>query len=119
MGLKPENVPQLTLNNGMKIPCIGLGTFGSDRVSAADVANAVGGAIRCGYRLIDCAACYGNEKEIGGVIIWIFSLSTGRSPIIMLPGVMLIPEILIPSLFPLLNLWIPIVRLKLWSERAK
>ena len=28
MGLKPENVPQLTLNNGMKIPCIGLGTFG-------------------------------------------------------------------------------------------
>ena len=43
MGLKPENVPQLTLNNGMKIPCIGLGTFGSDRVSAADVANAVGG----------------------------------------------------------------------------
>lgn len=67
MGLKPENVPQLTLNNGMKIPCIGLGTFGSDRVSAADVANAVGGAIRCGYRLIDCAACYGNEKEIGEV----------------------------------------------------
>ena len=27
MGLKPENVPQLTLNNGMKIPCIGLGTL--------------------------------------------------------------------------------------------
>ena len=53
MGLKPENVPQLTLNNGMKIPCIGLGTFGSDRVSAEDVAAAVGGAIRCGYRLID------------------------------------------------------------------
>ena len=64
MGLKPEQVPQLTLNNGMAIPCIGLGTFGSDRVSAADVAAAVGGAIRCGYRLIDCAACYGNEKEI-------------------------------------------------------
>ena len=67
MGLKPENVPKLTLNNGMEIPCIGLGTFGSDRVSAADVAAAVRGAIRCGYRLIDCAACYGNEKEIGEV----------------------------------------------------
>ncbi|MBR0391230.1 MAG: aldo/keto reductase [Oscillospiraceae bacterium] len=67
MGLKPEQVPQFTLNNGTKIPCIGLGTFGSDRVSAEDVATAVGGAIRCGYRLIDCAACYGNEKEIGEV----------------------------------------------------
>ena len=67
MGLKPENVPQLTLNNGMKIPCIGVGTFGSDRVSPDDVAGAVAGALRCGYRLVDCAACYGNEKQIGQV----------------------------------------------------
>ncbi|MDO5444832.1 MAG: aldo/keto reductase [Eubacteriales bacterium] len=67
MGLNPENVPQFKLNNGMNIPCIGIGTFGSDRVSADDVAGAVAGAIRCGYRLVDCAACYGNEKEIGEV----------------------------------------------------
>ena len=67
MGLKPELVPQVTLNNGTKIPCIGLGTFGSDRVSAEDVANAVDGAIKAGYRLIDCAAAYGNEKDIGDV----------------------------------------------------
>lgn len=68
MGLKPECVPQITLNNGTKIPCIGIGTFGSDRVSPEDVSAAVAGAIRCGYRLIDCAACYGNEKQIGQVI---------------------------------------------------
>lgn len=59
------NVPEYTLFDGGNIPCIGLGTFGSDRVSADDVAKAVGGAIRAGYRLLDCAACYGNEKEIG------------------------------------------------------
>ena len=68
MSLKPEQVPQFTLNNGTKIPCIGLGTFGSDRVSAEDVANAVDGAIKVGYRLIDCASAYGNEKEIGEVL---------------------------------------------------
>lgn len=73
MGLNPENVPQFKLNNGMKIPCIGIGTFGSDRVSADDVAGAVAGAIRCGYRLVDCAACYGNEKEIGEVFRKAFS----------------------------------------------
>lgn len=67
MGLRPGQVPQYTLYNGTKIPCIGLGTFGSDRVSADDVANAVDGAIKAGYRLIDCASAYANEKQIGDV----------------------------------------------------
>ena len=58
-------VPQITLNTGDKVPCVGLGTFGSDRFDADEVSNAVAGAIRAGYRMIDCAACYGNEKEIG------------------------------------------------------
>ena len=44
-----------------------MGTFGSDRVSAEDVSAAVAGAIRSGYRMFDCAACYGNEHEIGQV----------------------------------------------------
>lgn len=61
-------VPQITLNTGDKVPCIGLGTFGSDRFDADEVSNAVEGAIRAGYSMIDCAACYGNEKEIGAVI---------------------------------------------------
>ena len=61
-------VPYYTLNTGNQIPCIGLGTFGSDRFSAAQVSEAVEGAIRVGYRCIDCASVYGNEKEIGEVI---------------------------------------------------
>lgn len=68
MGVDVTKVPQITLNNGEKVPCIGLGTFGSDRFDAKEVSDAVEGAIRAGYRMIDCAACYGNEKEIGQVI---------------------------------------------------
>ncbi len=61
-------IPQRKLSNGMSIPAIGLGTFGSDRYSAEQVAAAVGGAIRAGYRLFDCASVYGNEQLIGQVI---------------------------------------------------
>ncbi len=64
----PDRVPSRALHNGMAIPCIGLGTFGNDRFSAREVAQAVGGAVRAGYRYIDCAAAYGNEAEIGETI---------------------------------------------------
>jgi len=47
------------------MPAIGLGTFGSDHVSAEQVADAVRGAARAGYRHFDCAAVYGNEGRIG------------------------------------------------------
>lgn len=67
MTIDPKTVPQVTLNNGDTVPCIGMGTFGSDRVSPEEVSGAVAGAIRAGYRMFDCAACYGNEKEIGKV----------------------------------------------------
>ena len=63
--IDPKTVPSFTLNDGDQIPCLGMGTFGSDRVSAEDVAGAVAGGLRVGYRLFDCAACYGNEAEIG------------------------------------------------------
>ena len=46
---------------------IGMGTFGNDRYSSEEVSDAVYGAIKAGYRLFDCAAAYGNEKEIGQV----------------------------------------------------
>lgn len=65
--LEPKSVPSKKLNNGMEMPVIGMGTFGSDRFDADEVSSAVAGAIRCGYRMFDCAACYGNEKEIGEV----------------------------------------------------
>ncbi len=63
----PRTVPVYTLYNGLPIPCIGMGTFGSDRVTPEEVAGAVAGGIRAGYRLFDCAACYGNEAQIGEV----------------------------------------------------
>ncbi|MGE5604522.1 MAG: aldo/keto reductase, partial [Bacteroidota bacterium] len=50
---------------GAKMPAVGLGTFGSDRFSGEDIAEAVKGAISVGYRHIDCAAVYGNEHLIG------------------------------------------------------
>jgi alcohol dehydrogenase (NADP+) len=44
-----------------------MGTFGSDRYSPEEVAAAVAGALRWGYRLFDCASVYGNEDRIGQV----------------------------------------------------
>ena len=65
--IDPKTVPHFTLNDGDTIPCLGMGTFGSDRVTPEEVAGAVAGGIRAGYRLFDCAACYGNEDQIGKV----------------------------------------------------
>ena len=56
-------VPKVKLYTGEEIPCVGMGTFGSDRFTPEQVSNAVAGAIRCGYRMFDCAACYGNEDH--------------------------------------------------------
>ena len=65
--IDPSRVPSLTLSNGEKIPCIGMGTFGSDRFTPEQVSAAVAGAIKAGYRLFDCASVYGNEDLIGKV----------------------------------------------------
>lgn len=58
-------VPYRRLRSGAMIPGVGLGTFGSDTYSADAIAEAVRGALAAGYRLIDCAAVYGNEPEVG------------------------------------------------------
>lgn len=65
--IDPVMVPKVKLYTGEEIPCVGMGTFGSDRFTPEQVSNAVAGAIRCGYRMFDCAACYGNEDQIGEV----------------------------------------------------
>jgi alcohol dehydrogenase (NADP+) len=65
--IDPKSVPARELPEGRNIPCIGMGTFGSDRFSPGQVSSAVAGAIKTGYRLFDCAAVYGNEDLIGNV----------------------------------------------------
>ena len=42
--IDPAIVPKVTLPSGEEVPCMGMGTFGSDRVSAEDVSAAVAGA---------------------------------------------------------------------------
>ncbi|MEM9160166.1 MAG: aldo/keto reductase, partial [Verrucomicrobiota bacterium] len=61
----PAALPKRTLNSGSQMPAIGLGTFGSDHIDNDAVARAVKEAIAIGYRHIDCASVYGNEREIG------------------------------------------------------
>jgi len=54
--------PLTTLNNGVQMPVFGVGTFALPTIQAADV---VSFALTNGYRLIDTAMNYGNEKEVG------------------------------------------------------
>src|SRR5260370_1327366 len=55
------------LYTGALMPAIGLGTFGSDHVSAEEIAGAVKGAAGVGYRHLDCASVHGNGCRIGVV----------------------------------------------------
>ena len=71
--IDPRRVPKRKLYTGEEIPCIGMGTFGSDRFAPDQVSSAVAGAIRCGYRLFDCASVYGNEEQIGRVFAQAFA----------------------------------------------
>ncbi|HWL76501.1 aldo/keto reductase [Microbacterium sp.] len=56
---------RLTLNNGLEIPALGFGVF---QTPPDDTIAAVTTAIADGYRLIDTAASYGNEREVGEAI---------------------------------------------------
>jgi diketogulonate reductase-like aldo/keto reductase len=54
--------PLIELNNGVEMPALGLGVYQS---APEETAGAVESAIANGYRLIDTAAAYGNEREVG------------------------------------------------------
>ncbi|KAF9038773.1 Aldo/keto reductase, partial [Hymenopellis radicata] len=54
--------PTIKLNSGYDIPAIGLGTWQS---KPEEVIAAVSHALKSGYRHIDCAWGYGNEKDVG------------------------------------------------------
>jgi 2,5-diketo-D-gluconate reductase A len=57
--------PLVTLNDGNCIPAVGFGVF---QIPPADTEQAVGAALRAGYRHIDTAAAYGNERETGRAV---------------------------------------------------
>jgi 2,5-diketo-D-gluconate reductase A len=59
------SVPTIRLNNGVEIPQLGFGVF---QVKPEECVEAVTNALEVGYRHIDTAEMYGNEKEVGEAI---------------------------------------------------
>jgi diketogulonate reductase-like aldo/keto reductase len=55
----------LTLNNGVELPAVGLGVF---QTPPEETRDAVRAALDAGYRHIDTAAAYGNEREVGEAV---------------------------------------------------
>ena len=58
-------VPKVTLNNGVEMPALGFGVF---QTPPQETVDAVEAALGTGYRHIDTAAAYGNEREVGEAI---------------------------------------------------
>jgi diketogulonate reductase-like aldo/keto reductase len=59
------DVSTLTLNNGVQLPALGLGVF---QTPAGETRAAVDAALSAGYRHIDTAASYGNERQVGEAV---------------------------------------------------
>ena len=59
------DVSTLTLNNGVTLPALGLGVF---QTPPDETRDAVTAALEAGYRHIDTAAAYGNERQVGEAI---------------------------------------------------
>jgi 2,5-diketo-D-gluconate reductase A len=59
------SVPTIRLNNGVEIPQLGFGVF---QIKPADTVEATRTALEIGYRHIDTAQMYGNEKEVGQAV---------------------------------------------------
>ncbi|MEU7903353.1 aldo/keto reductase [Actinoplanes sp. NPDC049118] len=59
------SIPRLTLNNGVELPAVGFGVF---QTPPDETRAAVAAALSAGYRHIDTAAAYGNEKQVGEAI---------------------------------------------------
>jgi 2,5-diketo-D-gluconate reductase A len=72
--MSPQTIPNITLNNGRRIPQLGFGTLNvppgrdSSAQRMAATADIVGQALELGYRHIDTAQMYGNERGVGEAI---------------------------------------------------
>ncbi|GAA2220812.1 aldo/keto reductase [Promicromonospora sukumoe] len=62
MTASTNNIPTLTLNNGVEMPALGYGVF---QTPPDETVEATTEALRAGYRHIDTAAAYSNEREVG------------------------------------------------------
>jgi len=60
-----STVPSITLNNGLQIPQLGFGVY---QVDPAETRDATLAALEVGYRHIDTAEMYGNEKGVGEAV---------------------------------------------------
>src|SRR3978361_464573 len=58
-------VTDITLTNGVKIPQLGFGVF---QIDPAETKDATLAALEVGYRHIDTAEMYGNEKQVGEAV---------------------------------------------------
>jgi diketogulonate reductase-like aldo/keto reductase len=63
--MRMTTIPTLTLNNGVEMPALGLGVF---QTPPAETRDAVAAALASGYRHIDTAAAYGNERQVGEAV---------------------------------------------------
>ncbi|WP_028660474.1 aldo/keto reductase [Nocardioides insulae] len=63
--MSDPKIPTLTLHNGVRLPALGFGVF---QTPPDETIAAVEEALRVGYRHIDTAAAYGNEREVGEAI---------------------------------------------------
>jgi diketogulonate reductase-like aldo/keto reductase len=61
-----QKIPSVQLNTGVSMPAIGFGTW--QIRNGKEAKNAVLEAIKTGYRLVDTARIYGNEKSVGEAI---------------------------------------------------
>jgi diketogulonate reductase-like aldo/keto reductase len=57
---------RIILNNGLKMPCLGLGVYLVE--PGKETLETVAWALEAGYRLIDTASCYNNELEVGKAV---------------------------------------------------
>ncbi|KAH6976601.1 GCY protein [Ilyonectria destructans] len=69
---------RFTLNSGHEIPAIGLGTWKGE---PGKLKSSVLFALQHSYKLIDCAYCYGNEKEVGEALTEAFTTGTKREDV--------------------------------------